>query len=149
MSKTHTKTHTHVSNMSAVCIDHITKTLLCRQSEPMGFSICYAWNSNTMLWWTFSQQTIAQSALLWILHSFMVSLIWIRHTWEKENCFSPAQSVVLCERTMHHKGYHKGYDFWILNIRLLHLYLRGINFSSSISHIIRPTLLHSAAIINI
>lgn len=40
-------------DMSAVGIDHITKTLpRRRQSDPMGFSLSYAWNSNLMLYLT-------------------------------------------------------------------------------------------------
>lgn len=36
------------SDMSALCIDQITKTLPSRQSEPISFSLCYAWNSSLM-----------------------------------------------------------------------------------------------------
>lgn len=39
-------------DMSAVRIDHITKTLPRRWSERMSFSLCYSWNSNAMLYLT-------------------------------------------------------------------------------------------------
>lgn len=70
-------------DMSALCIDHITKTLPSRQSEPMVFFL-YAMHGIAIwcsIWLNIpSTRNHIQFVVLWILNIFMVSFIWLRNT---------------------------------------------------------------------